>query len=146
MYKTILVPLDGSTCAEAILPHVEAMAKSFKAELVLMTAVDHAPPSVTRSGAQLEKEYVEKEQSEARSYLDKQKKKLKKKDINVRSVVLHGRAVSAIIEAAQHINADLIAMGSHGRSGLTQAFYGSVAAGVLNRVDRPLLLVRPKSC
>ena len=146
MYKTILVPLDGSKCAEAILPHVEAMAKGFEADLVLMTAVDHAPPSVTRGGAQIEKEYVEKEQSEAESYLDEQKKKFEEKGINVKVVVLHGRAVSAIIEAAQHIDADLIAMGSHGRSGLTRAFYGSVASGVLNRIDRPLLLVRPKSC
>jgi nucleotide-binding universal stress UspA family protein len=146
MYKTILVPLDGSPCAEAILPHVEAMAKGFEADLVLMTAVDHAPPSVTRSGAQLEKEYVEKEQSEAETYLDQQKKNLENKGVRVRVTVLHGRAVSAIIQAAQHIEADLIAMGSHGRSGLTQAFYGSVASGVLNRIDRPLLLVRPKSC
>ncbi len=146
MYKTILVPLDGSKCAEAILPHVEAMAKGFEADLVLMTAVDHAPPSVTRIGQQSEKEYVEKEQSEAESYLEEQKKKLEKEGIKVKVVVLHGRAVSAIIEAAQHIDADLIAMGSHGRSGLTQAFYGSVASGVLNRIDRPLLLVRPKSC
>ena len=146
MYKTILVPLDGSKCAEAILSHVEAMAKGFDAELVLMTAVEHAPPSVTRSGAQLEKEYVEKEQSESKAYLDQQKKKLENKGIKVKVALLHGRAVSAIIEAAQQIDADLIAMGSHGRSGLTQAFYGSVAAGVLNRVDRPLLLVRPKAC
>lgn len=146
MYKTILVPLDGSKCAEAILPHVAAMAKSFEADLVLMTAVDHAPPSVTRIGEQSEKEYVEKEQSEAESYLEEQKKKLEKEGINVKVVVLHGRAVSAIIEGAQHIDADLIAMGSHGRSGLTQAFYGSVASGVLNRIDRPLLLVRSKSC
>lgn len=146
MYKTILVPLDGSKCAEAILPHVEAMAKGFEADLVLMTAVDHAPPSVTRSGAQLEKEYVEKEQSESKAYLDRQKKNLAEKGIKVKVIVLHGRAVSAIIEAARDIDADLIAMGSHGRSGLTQAFYGSVASGVLNRIDRPLLLIRPKSC
>jgi nucleotide-binding universal stress UspA family protein len=38
--------------------------------------------------------------------------------------------------------ADLIAMASHGRSGLSRVFYGSVAAGVLHRVDRPLLLIR----
>jgi nucleotide-binding universal stress UspA family protein len=146
MYKTILVPLDGSKCAEAILPHVEAMAKNFDAELVLMTAVEHAPPSVTRSGAQLKKEYVEKEQSESKAYLDRQKKKLEAKGVTAKVAVLHGRAVTAIIEAAKEVEADLIAMGSHGRSGLTQAFYGSVASGVLNRVDRPLLLVRPKSC
>jgi nucleotide-binding universal stress UspA family protein len=50
--------------------------------------------------------------------------------------------VGAIIEAAESEGADLIAMASHGRSGLSQCFYGSVAAGVLHRVDRPLLVVR----
>ena len=40
--------------------------------------------------------------------------------------------------------ADLIAMASHGRTGMSQVFYGSVAAGVLHRVDRPLLLVRAR--
>jgi len=50
--------------------------------------------------------------------------------------------VAGIMDAAQAEGADLIALSSHGRTGLPEVFYGSVAAGVLHRADRPLLLVR----
>jgi nucleotide-binding universal stress UspA family protein len=49
------------------------------------------------------------------------------------------------LHAADDEDADLICMGSHGRSGLSRVFYGSVAAGVLHRVDRPLLLIRSQN-
>jgi nucleotide-binding universal stress UspA family protein len=55
---------------------------------------------------------------------------------------VHGPVVEAILTTAECEKVDLIAMASHGRTGLAQVFYGSVAAGVLNRIDRPLLLVR----
>jgi nucleotide-binding universal stress UspA family protein len=56
-----------------------------------------------------------------------------------------GPVVSTILCVAQREAVDLIAMASHGRSGLSRAFYGSVAAGVLNQVDRPMLLIRARS-
>jgi nucleotide-binding universal stress UspA family protein len=62
--------------------------------------------------------------------------------IEAKAEVLQGPVVQAITDAAEREDADLIAIASHGRSGLSQCFYGSVAAGVLHRVDRPLLVVR----
>ena len=146
MYKTILVPLDGSKCAESILPHVESLAKAFESELILLRVVDHAPDSVTTTAAQIQKENFESDQENAESYLDKMVDELSKKRLNVRPLILYGAAVKSIIEAAREEKVDLITMGSHGRSGISQAFYGSVAAGVLNRIDRPLLLIRPTEC
>ena len=143
MYESILVPLDGSECAEEILPHVEELVSRLDAEVVLLRVVDNAPASVTTTAAQLRKEDVESEQKEAESYLAEQAQKLRDKGMEVRTSLLYGSAVGAIIEAAKNESVDLIAMGSHGRSGLGHAFYGSVALGVLHRVDRPLLLVRP---
>jgi len=52
--------------------------------------------------------------------------------------------VKAIVDAAECENADLVAMASHGRTGLSRTFYGSIAAGVLQRIDRPLLLIRSR--
>jgi nucleotide-binding universal stress UspA family protein len=52
--------------------------------------------------------------------------------------------VEKIIEAANAEDVDLIAMTSHGRGGLSRIFYGSVAAGILNRIDRPLFIVRSR--
>jgi nucleotide-binding universal stress UspA family protein len=48
----------------------------------------------------------------------------------------------AILDVAAKENADLIALASHGRSGLARVFYGSVASAILQRADRPLLLIR----
>ena len=50
--------------------------------------------------------------------------------------------MNVIIDVAEREDADLIAMASHGHTGLARVFYGSVAAGVLNKADRPLLLIR----
>ena len=146
MYKTILVPLDGSKCAESILPHVESLAKAFESEIILLRVVDNAPASVTTTAAQIRKEDFESDQETTESYLGEKADELRKKGLNVRTLILYGAAVKSIIEAAGEQKVDLITMGSHGRSGISQAFYGSVAAGVLNRVDRPLLLIRPTEC
>ena len=54
----------------------------------------------------------------------------------------HGPVVEAIIKAAEREKTDLMAFAGHGRNGLYRVFYGSVAAGILHRIDRPLLLIR----
>ena len=59
-------------------------------------------------------------------------------------MVAYGSAIERTIHVAEKESADLIAMTSHGGGGLTRVFYGSVAAGVLNRVDRPLLVIRSR--
>jgi len=66
------------------------------------------------------------------------------KGIEAKKYVIHGPVVEAIIKVAEQEGGDLIALASHGRSGLSQVFYGSVAAGVLHRIDRPLLLIRSR--
>ena len=75
-------------------------------------------------------------------YLEGVAAKLRNKGIACKTLVVHGPVVEKIIEAANGEDVDLIAMTSHGYGGLTRIFYGSVAAGILNRVDRPLFIVR----
>jgi nucleotide-binding universal stress UspA family protein len=79
---------------------------------------------------------------EAESYLASWQGEFREKGIEARTRVEQGSIVETIINAADRESADLIAMASHGHTGLSRVFYGSVAAGVLHRVDRPLLLVR----
>ena len=147
MYKKILVPLDGSKRAERILPHVEELASRYKAKVILLTALDYIFAAGVE-GSFIE--FSEKEEDfnaryqEAESYLKRISEKFRKKDINTQKVVVYGPAVERIIHIAEKENADLIAMTSHGGGGLTRVFYGSVAAGVLNRVDRPLLVIRSR--
>jgi nucleotide-binding universal stress UspA family protein len=145
MYDTILVPLDGSKRAEAILCHVEGLARRYDATVVLLQVVE--PVSF---GGGLEEGYTvlpedfERWTKQAETYLAALQGRLREKGIEARTRVVSGPVVNAIIRAAEREGVDVIAMASHGRTGLSQVFYGSVAAGVLHRVDRPLLLIRSR--
>jgi nucleotide-binding universal stress UspA family protein len=144
MYKRILVPLDGSKRAETILPHVEQLAQRFEAEVIFLRVVEPPPLMVTpgQPDMTLHQQEVEQRTQEAELYLKAIEGEFQQLGINARIELGQGPVVEAIIAAAAQHEIDLIALASHGRSGLAQVFYGSVAAGVLHRVDRPLLLVR----
>jgi nucleotide-binding universal stress UspA family protein len=79
---------------------------------------------------------------EANAYVAKLTGGFRTKGLDASPLVKYGPVVQTILEVAEQEKADLIAMASHGRTGLARVFYGSVAAGVLQRADRPLLLIR----
>jgi nucleotide-binding universal stress UspA family protein len=146
MYKTILVPLDGSKRAERILPHVEKLAMHYHATLILLQVVEPPPLIVGPEGdITLHQQDIERLVRKAEDYLAAARGEFHEKGIETRTLVAHGPVVEAIIAAAEHEEVDLIAIASHGRSGLSQVFYGSVAAGVLHRIDRPLLVIRSQA-
>jgi len=145
MYKKILVPLDGSDRAEAILPHVEGLAKRYDSQIIFMRVVegDYFVPGyqevVDISG--YEQEYARRKK-EVETYLEGINRRFTEKGINNKPVISYDSVVQSILNTAEAEEVDLIAIASHGRSGLARAFYGSVASGVLNRIDRPLLIIR----
>lgn len=142
MYSLILVPLDGSPRAEVILPHVEALARSFSAEVIFLIVVEPSTPMTTPHGSLIDLELIEQTTEQAEVYLAGLQGDFQEKGIKGRRFVEYGPAVDTIARVAQREQVDLIAMASHGRSGLARVFYGSVTAGLLQRVDRPLLLIR----
>ncbi len=148
MYKTILVPLDGSHRAEAILPQVEEIAHCFEAKVFFLQVIEPIyvytgmPGYIDNTG--LEKNTREMLSQRAKDYLASLKGEFREKGIQAKLFVEEGPVVGTIISVAEREGADLIAMASHGRTGLSHVFYGSVAAGVLHLVNRPLLLVRAK--
>jgi nucleotide-binding universal stress UspA family protein len=144
MYKNILVPLDGSNRAEAILPHAEQMAQLCRAKIILMQVVEPVyisagPPEIP---VMISQELTQQRADDTDAYLTGWKVRLEKKGIEVVTRVEHGPIVATIIQVAEQEGADLIALASHGRSGLARVFYGSVAAGLLQHADRTLLIVR----
>jgi nucleotide-binding universal stress UspA family protein len=142
MYQKILVPLDGSARAEKILPHVEEMALKYGSKVLLLQVVE---PIVMVSSVDIYvpiSEPFTAKLEQAKSYLDDVRKRLQEKHIEADSRVTSNRIVDAICETAESEKADLIAMASHGRTGAARVFYGSVAAGVLHCIDRPLLIIR----
>ena len=150
MYDTILVPLDGSKRAETIINHVADLAKKFKSKLILLTAIESrlflgSEEMAMAASSKGDFTLLEKETKSAETYLGHLQKELMQNDIQVETRVITGLPMKVIQEIAEQENADLIAITSHGRGGVARVFYGSVAATILNQVDRPLLLIRSRN-
>ena len=146
MYKKILVPLDGSPRSELILSPVEALAPEFGAMVILLRVIepDQSMLSPQEAHAEVNIDLMRAKRTEVENYLAGLRGEFREKGIEVKNMVHLGPVVDTIIDVAHQEAVDLIAMASHGRTGLERVFYGSVAAGVLQRVSRPLLLVRAR--
>lgn len=145
MYHNILVPLDRSKRAEKILPHVENLAGHYKARVIfLITIPNFQAAAVEGSFIEFSEKDFNTQLEKGKSYLKGIAEKFQQKNIRTHILVVKGPAVENIIQTAEKENVDLIAMTSHGRGGLKRVFYGSVASGILNRADRPLLIVRSR--
>ncbi len=145
MYAKILVPLDGSKRAEMIRPHVRELASRFQATVFLIMVIEHTYTDGAGDPVSIYGEKgIKAKLKESESYLDGIVAKFRDKGIACKRLIAHGPVVEKIIEAAHTVDADLIAMTSHGFGGLARIFYGSVAAGILNRVDRPLFIIRSR--
>lgn len=127
MLSTIMVPLDGSPAAESVLPYVQLLAVPSGASVHLITvaAAAHGAPA-------------------ASAYLDKTAGQLRAGSLTCSARVIAGAEAQAILDEADAIDADLIAMSTHGRSGLMRWVIGSVADKVVHGTSRPLLLVRAR--
>ena len=145
MYKTILVPLDGSHRAESILPHVEKLALEFKSKVIFLQVLSL---SEITNQIDMYNNYIPdiiRIKDENTAYLAGIQQGFINIGIEASTVVEQGAVVETIISVAQRENADLIAIASHGRSGLSRVFYGSVTAGVLQKIDRPILVIRSRN-
>ncbi|HWR69877.1 MAG TPA: universal stress protein [Dehalococcoidia bacterium] len=148
--KRILVPLDGSEFGEAALPCAEELARVSEAEIILMQSVapHHFEIDLAESRSphlsKLSEEYVQHATAAARDYLDGIEKRLSQSDIAARSVVEVGAPAEQIIACAKKNAVDIIALSTHGRSGLSALMMGSVANKVLHYAEVPVLLVRPR--
>ena len=155
MYTRILVPLDGSELAEGILPHVEALATKFESTVMLLratTSVEALPPapslgvpplSTPTAGPIFDRTaFAEAEREEAINYLVSLADSLRNRGVNATYEQREGAPAEVIIERARRWSVDLIAMTTHGRSGLGRIVLGSVADEVVRRAPCPILLAR----
>jgi nucleotide-binding universal stress UspA family protein len=146
MYKTILVPLDGSQRAEAILPHVQDLAGRGEAKVIILYVEE--PSVLLERDEIIDMDRYWQERRHAREEIEAYAagiiRDFKDKNISAQLLIGQGPVVRCIIETASQEGADLVAMASHGRGAIERTFYGSVAAGVLQRIDRPLLLIRSR--
>ncbi len=135
--QTVLIPLDGSLLAEAVLPKAVELAEGSGAKLLLLRATE--AHTVLTDPALAQADAVR----DAEEYLGQIGDRLGALGIkDVQVSVWYGPAASAIVEAARLYKVDLIAMTTHGRSGLGRLVFGSVAESVLRGTTTPILLIR----
>ncbi len=142
MAKRILVPLDGSVTAEALLDVVADTARGGGAAVRLLRVAPLLNSLVGADGrvvAYADQE-MEREEAEALDYLRSVEGRLA--GIDVDYIVRFGQPLDEILREADAFNADLIAVGTAGRSGLSRAILGSVAEQVVRKAAVPVLLFR----
>jgi nucleotide-binding universal stress UspA family protein len=144
MYQKVLVPLDGSELAECVLPHVKAIAAGCGIEqVVLLKVVEPLPADASPAiNEVIQKTGVKA----AEDYLATIQAKLNKAGLAVKTQVLTGIPAETISDFAQRNKVDLIALATHGRSGISRWVFGSVANRIVRSVTAPVLLIRPKGC
>jgi nucleotide-binding universal stress UspA family protein len=142
MYKRVLVPVDGSDLAEAIIPFVLDIAGPLDLDITLLR-VNHAIPPVAVEGTRrIVIEDIEGHRREAQAYLAGLAAELQAKGARVTTLVRRGEPVAEILAAARDEDADLIAMSTHGRTGPARLLFGSVAEGVLRHAGIPVFLMK----
>ena len=140
MYKTILVPLDGSPLAEAALPFAQSLAERARASLTLVRAT-HAHPTLGNNAPEQQREIAV-----AEDYLTILAKELAARGFGVSTGVPYGGSAAAwIVEEVSMRHADLVVMATHERSGPDRWLHGSVAEAVVSRATAPVLLIRAPS-
>ena len=143
MSKKILVPLDGSEFAEAILPHVRTLAKNEGAEIVLLTVPAIPSMDFIARNPGLTKNAIEEAEVKSGKYLDASVAKLKKSGAKAQGILREGPVPEIILEVADEVHADMIAMSTHSRTGINRWFLGSVADEVVHNARVPVILVHP---
>lgn len=146
----ILIPLDGSKKGEAALPYVKELVSKLspevKVELTLLQVVSLLTHYVFAGEVGAPIPYTEKEmeqiQQQARDYLNPIGEGIRSNRVSVKIRVGIGNAAEEIVKAADEISVDLIAMSTHGRTGISRWAFGSVTDRVLRGGHKPVLVVR----
>jgi len=156
MLRKFLISLDGSPLSESILEKVVPLARFMEGELSLVRVIQPIilgnvgipePTSGTVAPSVIEKleTWHEQRRQEAAAYLEKIAAALRSSSLTVRtSVISHEQPALAILEEAKTQGADVIAIETHGRSGLSRFFLGSIADKVIRGSSIPVLIHRAK--
>jgi len=140
MINHILIPLDGSPLAECVLAHVLTMARATNASITLLHVVELPHPIIDNQAVDPLEWHLRKQ--EAEEYLNQIAGKLRSHNLKVEPVIMEGSPAECVIDFADTNGVDLIAVSSHGRSGLSGWNVSSVVQKIILRSSKSLLLIR----
>jgi len=141
----LLLPLDGSKEGESILPHALDIASNFKSEVIMFQAISLAYPTYTADAfayVTYSDQQMDAMKASALDYLAKAGATFEEKGIKVSYEVRFGSTADEVINYADEIGADFVAMTTHGRSGIGRWLFGSTTVRVMKGGNTNLLLVR----
>jgi nucleotide-binding universal stress UspA family protein len=141
-YKRVLVALDGSPVAESVIPFLMRIAGPLDMSVTLLRVVEPIPVIVADGTQPVVVDDIQEHTRDAEEYLAPIAAKLRARGVKTSAVVRRGRASKEILATARDAEADLIAMSTHGRSGLGRLLFGSVAEEVLRHADVPVFMMR----
>jgi nucleotide-binding universal stress UspA family protein len=150
MYQKILVPMDGSKLAECVLEHVKSVATGCQVPTVVLLRVvepvsmpGHLPRGMAEDSYRDAKETAE---VQAKNYLNEMVERLKADGVAAEGDISDGLPADEILDYAEEKQVDLIVMSTHGKSGVSRWWSGSVAEKVVSQSLVPVLVVTPPGC
>jgi nucleotide-binding universal stress UspA family protein len=139
-HKRVLVALDGSEAGAAVMKLVMEIAGPLDMTVMLLHVLEPITPSVADGTMVVDD--LDARRDEAEEYLAPISAMLRSQGVDTSWAVRHGRPAEEILAAASESGADLIAMATHGRTGLGRLLFGSVAEAVLRRAPVPVFMIR----
>jgi universal stress protein A len=141
-HKRVLVALDGSPSAEAVLRFLLEIAGPLDMSVLLLRVLEPVPPTVIEASRHVVLDDVEGRRRQAEEYMAPIAAELRAKGVDVAWQVRYGRPADEILAGARESGADMIAMATHGRTGLGRLLFGSVAEAVLRQAPVPVFMIR----
>jgi nucleotide-binding universal stress UspA family protein len=139
-YRRVLVALDGSTACEAVLRFLMDIAGPLDMTVMLLHVLEPIRSQITDGTVVVDD--LERRRHEAEEYLAPISAALRSQGVNTSWAIRRGRPADEILAAAQEGGADLIAMATHGRTGIGRLLFGSVAEAVLRHAPVPVFMIR----
>lgn len=143
-YQNILVPVDGSETSFAAVAKAAELAKAFGSKITVVQVLTLDPYIAAEYiTANQTNDLIERARASIVKTLEEAKLKFTEQGVEAETKLLEGQVIAReITNAAKDLNADLIVIGSHGRTGLKKLFLGSVAQSILSEGTTPVLVVR----
>jgi universal stress protein A len=149
MFKvtTIVVPTDFSKVSKSAFDHARVLAEKMGASIHLIHVLDCNPPFTTsKSSDYPESEMMKVIENEAMKKLDETADQINQEtELKVTKILLKGRDYEEIVNYAKNVNADLIIIATHARTGILLSLLGSVAENVIRNSHCPVLVIKPQN-
>ena len=144
--RRILYATDYSKASGRALDEAVNLARQNRAELLVVHVVEPIPYAAGEEfgGAELYLRLEDATKRESQTTMDKLIRRLRRSKVKAKSLLLRGSAYDQIVKTAKSKRADMVVIGTHGRTGLSKLFMGSVAAKVVSTATCPVVTVRGK--